>query len=101
MTALYRGRELSLQELFSAFSYKLQEISNDPDKYVTQPEFQPVVHMCTIAGFLKFRSMRSARLEHLSGRALLRYRAADLKDGAGDGGRVVSPQVPDKLLQPD
>ena len=41
--------------------------------------------------------MRSARLEHLSGRALLRYRAADRKDGAGDDVRVVSPQVPDKL----
>jgi len=48
MTALYRGQELSLQELFSAFSYKLLEISTDPDRYVTQPEFQPVVYMSQV-----------------------------------------------------
>ena len=34
MTAVYRGQELSLQELFSAFSHKLEEISVDPHKYV-------------------------------------------------------------------
>jgi hypothetical protein len=46
MAALYRGQELSLQELFSAFSYKLEEILTDPDKYVTQPAFtEPVVHI--------------------------------------------------------
>lgn len=48
MTAPYRGQELSLQELFGAFSYKLQEISTDPDRYVTRPEFQPVVHMSQV-----------------------------------------------------
>jgi hypothetical protein len=36
MTAVYRGQELSLQELFRAFSHKLEEISTDPDKYVAQ-----------------------------------------------------------------
>ena len=47
-----------------------------------------------------FRSMRSARLGNLSGRALLRYRSADRKDGAEIDIRIVSPQVPDKLIQP-
>lgn len=101
MAAPYRGQELSLQELFSAFSYKLQEISTDPNKCVTQLEFQRnFLFTCVIAGLLRFGSMRSARFERLSGRPLLRYRTVDHKDGAGDGGRVVSSQVPDKLLQP-
>ncbi|KAF9651511.1 hypothetical protein BDM02DRAFT_3110625, partial [Thelephora ganbajun] len=33
MAAVYRGQELSLQELFNAFSYKMEEISTDPDKF--------------------------------------------------------------------
>ena len=40
MAALYHGQELSLQELLSALSYKLEEISADPGKYVAQLEFQ-------------------------------------------------------------
>lgn len=36
MVAPYPGEDLSLQELLSAFSYKLKEVSTDPDKYVTQ-----------------------------------------------------------------
>ena len=36
MATLYLGQELSLQELFSAFSHKLEEISTDSDKYVMQ-----------------------------------------------------------------
>lgn len=40
MAVVYRGQELSLQELFSAFFYKLEEISTDPDKYVAWPDFQ-------------------------------------------------------------
>ena len=52
-----------------------------------------------VADLLKSRSMRSARLERFSGRALLKYRAAGRKSGAGDGDRVVPPQVSYKLLQ--
>ena len=36
MVAPYRGEELSLQELFSAFSHKLKEVLADPNKYVAQ-----------------------------------------------------------------
>jgi len=34
MATVYRGQDLSLQELFSAFSHKLEEIWTDPNKYV-------------------------------------------------------------------
>lgn len=36
MVAPYHGEELSLQELFSAFSHKLKEVSVDPNEYVAQ-----------------------------------------------------------------
>lgn len=40
MAATYRGQELSLQELFSAFYLKLEETSTDPDKYVAELDAQ-------------------------------------------------------------
>lgn len=104
MVTLYKGQELSLQELFSAFSCKLEEISSDPDKYVVQMALQVnllFTHACMIAGLLKFRSMRSVRrLEQKLFRMCIDYRAAGHKGGGGDGGRVVSPQIPGKLPQP-
>lgn len=43
MTTTYRGQELSLHELFSAFSQKVEEISTDPDRYVVQAGSQTVL----------------------------------------------------------
>jgi len=40
MAAPYRGEELSLQELFSVFSRKLEEVLTDPNKYVIQVTLQ-------------------------------------------------------------
>ena len=57
----YRGQELSLQELSTAFSYKLEEILTDPNKYVTQVfHGESVVFM--IPDFLKFGSTRFTHL---------------------------------------
>lgn len=40
MVALYRGEELSLRELLTAFSHKLKEILAAPNEYVTHLTFQ-------------------------------------------------------------